>query len=446
MSGARTTWAPASAQRSGWPDRDFSLLWVGETISVFGTTTSAVLLPLLAVTGLGASAWWVGLLTAATWLPWLLIGLPAGAWVDRMRPIPVMVVANAGSALALASIPMAAGLGVLGLGQLLVVGLITGSCTVFFRAAYQVFLPRLVVSSELVSANARLQGSESAAQIGGTGLAGLLAQWVGAATGLLLDAASFIVSCLCLLRIARRRPELAEHTAAPRRRLRTEIVEGISFVARDPFLRYFTWMGVLSNLGLTGYGALLILFLVRDVGVSPAGIGGLLMLTSTGAVLGAMVAKPLSDRLGSARATVVVQLAAGSTALLIPLAESGWRVALFVIGQFMVALGVVAGNVIKSAFRQRYVPSGLMGRVVTSVQLVNFGTMPVAGLLAGWLGSGLGVRPTVAIMAGVHTVACLAVLFSPVRGLRDLPTGPPSTRSSSSSGSAGSSSPRQATR
>lgn len=199
-------------------------------------------------------------------------------------------------------------------------------------------------------------------------------------------------------------------------------------MAHDPFLRYFTWMGGLSNLGLTGYGALLVLFLVRDVGLSPSALGGLFMITSTGALAGALIARPLAERLGTARATVTVQLAAGSTVLLIPFTEAGWRVGLFVVGQFMVVLGVVAGNVIKGAFRQRYVPPGLMGRVVVSVQLVNYGTMPIAGLLAGWLGAELGLRPTSATMARVHTIACLAVLLSPVRGLRDLPTSPPPAR------------------
>jgi len=221
-------------------------------------------------------------------------------------------------------------------------------------------------------------------------LPGFWPQWVGAAVGLLLDAVSFLVSSVCLLLIARRSPETTRREPVPRRRMRTEIAEGVAFVARDPFLRYFTWMGGLSNLGLTGYGALLILFLVRDVGVSPGTIGVLLMVTSTGALAGALLARPLADRWGTARATVAVQLAAGSTALLIPLAAPGWRVGLFVLGQFVVALGVVAGNVIKGAFRQQYVPHALMGRVVTSVQLVNFGTMPVAGLLAGWLGGELG--------------------------------------------------------
>ncbi len=404
--------------------RDFNLLWFGETVSVLGTTTSSVLLPLLAVLTLEASAWWVGLLSAAAWLPWLLIGLPAGAWVDRLPPLPVMVVSNVGSAVAVGSIPLLWWLDRLTLAQLLAVAFVAGTGTVFFRAAYQCLLPRLVAPENLVAANSRLQGSESAAQIGGNGVAGLLAQWIGAAAGLVLDAASFLVSSACLLLIGRRTP-IAPAERVVKRRLRVEIAEGVRFVARDPFLRYFTWMGGLSNLGLTGYGALLVLFLVRDVGVSAVAIGGLLMLTSTGALAGALLARPLATRLGTARATVVVQLAAGSTVLLIPLADDGWRVGLFVVGQFMVALGVVAGNVIKAAFRQRYVPRGLMGRVVTSVQLVNFGTMPIAGVLAGWLGTTLGVRPTIALMAAVHTVACLAVLLSPVRGLRDLPTAPP---------------------
>ncbi|CAN5668503.1 hypothetical protein BH18ACT7_BH18ACT7_21110 [soil metagenome] len=246
--------------------RDFNLLWFGATVSVLGTTTSSVLLPLLAVLTLEASAWWVGLLSAAAWLPWLLIGLPAGAWVDRLPPLPVMVVSNVGSAVAVGSIPLLWWLDRLTLAQLLAVAFVAGTGTVFFRAAYQCLLPRLVAPENLVAANSRLQGSESAAQIGGNGVAGLLAQWIGAAGGLVLDAASFLVSSACLRLIGRRTP-IAPAERVVKRRLRVEIAEGVRFVARDPFLRYFTWMGGLSNLGLTGYGALLVLFLVRDVGV-----------------------------------------------------------------------------------------------------------------------------------------------------------------------------------
>lgn len=206
-------------------DSEFTLLWFGETVSVLGRTTSSVLLPLLAVLTLDASAWWVGLLSAATWLPWLLIGLPAGAWVDRLPPLPIMVVSNVVSALAVGSIPLLWWLGRLTLGQLLVVAVVSGTCTLFFRAAYQCLLPRLVAPDDLVAANSRLQGSESAAQIGGSGVARLLAQWVGPAAGLLLDAASFLVSSVCPLLIGRR-TAIAPAERVVRRRLRTEIAQG----------------------------------------------------------------------------------------------------------------------------------------------------------------------------------------------------------------------------
>ena len=416
----------APTRRSLWRHPTFPLFWFGETVSMFGNATSAVLLPLLAVVELEATAGWVGVLTAVTWLPWLVVGLPAGAWVDRWAPIRVMVIANSVSAIALSVIPIAWWIDRLSLGLMVVVGLAAGTSTVFFRAAYQTMIPHLVDSPDLlVSANSRLQGSDSAAQIGGAGIAGVIAASVGAATGLLLDAGSFVVSTLCLVRVARRTPAVARHERRPGRSLRTEIAEGVHFVAHDRFLRYFTAMGGLSNLGLTGYGALLVLFLVDDVGISPGAVGGVLMVTSTGALAGALLARPLADRLGTGRATVAVQLTAGSTAMLIPLAGPGWRLALFVLGQFMVSLGVVAGNVIKGAFRQRYVPRPLIARVVTSSQLINFGTMPIAGLAAGLLGERLGVRPTVAIMAGIHTAACVAVLASPIRGRRDLPSEPP---------------------
>lgn len=234
------------SRRSSLRSNGFRFLWAGESVSVLGTTTSSLLLPLLAVTTLDASAWWVGLLTAAAWLPWVVIGLPAGAWVDRSDPLPVMVTANVVAGLAVASVPAAWWLGGLSLAQLGLVALCTGTCSVFFRAAYQRLLPQLVPPEDLVGANSRLQGSESVAQIGGFGIAGLLAQWVGTATGLLLDALSFVASVVSLL-LAANSTERTPLAVPPRRRLRTEIGEGVTFVARDPLLRWFTWAGGLSN-------------------------------------------------------------------------------------------------------------------------------------------------------------------------------------------------------
>jgi MFS family permease len=400
-------------------NRSFNLLWFGEGVSVLGNATTSVLLPLVAVLVLDAGAFAVGLLTAAAWLPWLVIGLPAGAWIDRLPPRAVMIVADVVAAAAIGSVPLAAALDVLTLPHLVGVALATGTSSVFFRTAYAVYLPQVVPAHQLEAANGRLIGTESAMHVAGPGVGGAIAQAVGAVGGLVLDAATFLVSALCLWRA---RPEhAAPRPSAPSSSLAARIREGVAFVASDRYLRWFVVVGGISNFGITGYGALLVLFLVQDVGLSPFGIGVVTMIGSCGGLLGAAVAARLSSRLGSARATVLLMVTAGPPAVAVGLGADGAAVVWVVAGQFLVGLAVVAGNVLRGAWRQRYVPQHLMGRVVTTSQFVNFGTMPLAGLTAGVLGDLIGVRETIVLMAAVHCAASLSVLRSPLRGLHDLP-------------------------
>jgi len=395
----------------------FRRLWFGEGVSVLGNATTSVLLPLVAVLELDAGPAVVGVLTAAAWLPWLVVGLPAGAWIDRLPARAVMIVADLVAAAAIGSVPVAAALDALTLPHLVAVALATGVTSVFFRTAYAVFLPQVVPAHQLEAANARLLGTESAMQVAGPGVGGAMAQALGAAAGLALDAASFVVSAACLWRIRpARRPE-----RPPTAPLLVRIREGIAFVASDRYLRWFVVMGGVSNFGLTGYGALLVLFLVDTAGLGPSALGVVMMIGSCGGLLGATVATRLSRRLGSARATVLLLVAGGPPALLVGLGGGGAQVAWTVAGLFLVGLAVVAGNVLRGAWRQRYVPQPLMGRVVTTSQFVNFGTMPLAGLVAGALGEVLGVRETLLLMAAVHCAACLSALRSPLRGLREMP-------------------------
>lgn len=399
-------------------NRGFTLLWLGEGVSLLGTATTSALLPLLAVVALDAGPGWMGALAAAAWLPWLVVGLPAGAWVDRLPPRRVMIIADLAAAAALLSVPVAYGLGRLSLTQLLVVALLVGTGTVFFRAAYPVFLTHVVPPRQLESANARLFGTESAMQVAGPGLGGLLAQLVSAAAGLLLDVVSFVVSALCLARI---NPAHAVPSSAPTEGLRGRIRVGVDFLRRDPYLRWTVVLGGLSNFGLIGYQAVLVLHLVRDLGLSPGAVGVVLALGSAGGLVGAVVAPAVSRRLGSGRATVLLAVLGGPPALLVALGAPGWRIGLVVLGLFAVGVFVVAGNVIRAAWRQRYVPAALLGRVVTTSQLVAYSAMPLAALTAGGLGATLGIRATVATMAAVHALAGLAMILSPFRRLRDLP-------------------------
>lgn len=404
-------------------NRGFSLLWFGESVSVLGNATTSTLLPLLAVVSFHAGPGWMGLLTAAAWVPWLVVGLPAGAWVDRLPVRRVMIVSDLAAGTALASIPVAWLVHLLTLQQLAVVGFVNGVGTVFFRAAYPALVRQVAPPEQQESAFARLFGSESAVQVAGPGLGGLLAQVASAAGGLLLDTASFVISAVCLWRL--KLPETAAETApeepvvAP---LRQRIREGIEYLRQDRLLRYFTVVGSASNFGLTGCTTLLVLFLVRQVHLSPGAVGLVLAVESIGGVIGATIATRVSRRLGSARALLLLQLVAGPPALLTPLGSPGVGLVAMVAGLMLVGIGVVAGNIVRGAWRNRYVPEHLVARQVTTAQFVNLGTMPLAGLAAGALGAELGLRPTLALMATVHVLACLAMFWSPLRGIRELPS------------------------
>ena len=207
---------PADGRRFGGllRQRSFRLLWTGETVSQLGNAMAVVGMPLVAVIVLHASTFVVGVLTAAGWLPWLIIGLPAGALVDRLPARRVMIGCDVISAVLYASVPVAAWAGVLSTGLVIAVQLLGGAASVLFMTAYQVYLPSLVQPGELIEGNTKMQGSASAAAFAGPSLAGLLAQLVGAVTAILCNALSFVVSAGCLLGARPRgRPEPAPRRA-----------------------------------------------------------------------------------------------------------------------------------------------------------------------------------------------------------------------------------------
>lgn len=416
--------APAETVRLG-RNRNFNLLWLGEGVSLLGNATTTVLLPLLAVVSLDAGPPAVGMLTAAAWLPWLVIGLPAGAWVDRLPPRAVMVAADLAAAAVLLSVPVAWLAGVLTLPHLVGAAFGNGVATVFFRAAYPALIREVAPAGQQERAFSRLFGTESAMQVAGPGLGGLLVQAVSAVWGLLLDAASFLVSAVCLarLRLPRARARGTSDTGQDAESLGIRILEGVRFIRRDRLLSFFTVLGGVSNFGLTGYSALLVLFMVDELGVAPGTVGFVMAAGSIGGLAGAAVAPWLAARTGSARALVGLQLLAGPPALLIATATPGPGVVWIPLGTLLAGIGVVAGNVIRGAWRNRYVPESILARSMTASQVINFGTMPLAGLAAGSLGAEIGVRSTIALMAAIHTLACLAIWWSPLRGLRDMPDG-----------------------
>ena len=442
--------------------RDFRLLWTGETVSSVGTSMALVGVPLLAVAALHASTFAVSALTAAEYLPWLVIGLPAGAWVDRLPARRLMVACDLISALLFASLPAAAWLGVLTIGQVLAVALLAGAANVLFSTAYQVCLPELVGAGDLMEGNAKLLGSAQVASVSGRGLAGLAAQAVGYAPALLVNAASFLVSAACLLAIrgparaaarpagearvepsAEARPaaeasaepmagagpsapRAEARPAAPRRAttVRAEVAAGLRFIAADPLLRRLTIYAAVANLTFAGSTSLFVVFLVRVVGISSASVGLLMAAGGIGGIGGALAARPLARRLGTARALLLFDLGADLLGLLVPLTGTGLASAWYILGTAAVSAGLTGGNIVVASFRQSYCPPAMLGRLTATQRFVAFGTIPLGALLAGGLGTVLGVRAALWLLMGGFALSGTLLLTSGIRSVRDLPAAP----------------------
>jgi predicted MFS family arabinose efflux permease len=398
--------------------RNFRLFWTGESISEVGNSVTVVVIPLVAIDTLHTSTFIVTLLTAMAWLPWVLIGIPAGAWVDRLPPRPIMLACDAIAVVVYASVPVAAWCGVLTVAQLIAVALIAGAAAVFFNSAYQVLLPGIVDEADLAEGNAKLLGSREVAQIGGPGLGGLLAQAAGPVTGLLANAVSFVVSFCCLTAMQPPRDRRSGGPAAG------GVLDGLRFAWRDPYLRAMTTFSSLGNLALTGADALLVVFLVRTLGLSSAAAGLVMASLGVGGVLGALAARPLARRFGTARAMLITALGGQCFALLLPLAGAGPRLAFASAAMMSTGGAVVIGNVIVDSFMQSYVSPDILGRVISATWTVGFAMMPVGALLAGVLATALGVRTALWILTGLIAASSLVLLLSPMRHLRDLPQRP----------------------
>jgi MFS family permease len=404
------------AASSLWRDADFMRLWTAESVSRLGSQVSLLALPLVAITVLHASTFEVGLLSTAEFAPFVLVGLPAGVWVDRLRRRPVLIAGDLGRALALTSLPAAYALDVLSIGQLYVVGFVTGVLTVFFDVAYQSYLPSLVQPERLVEGNAKLEISSSGASIAGPGLAGGLIQLVGAPVAVLADAASFLASALFVGRI--RRPEPAPATARPTAAepggMRHEIAEGLRYVLGHRLLRWIAVTTASSNLFGAMIIAILVLYLVRHFGMSPGLIGLVMTTGNLGWLAGAVLAGRLGSRFGTGRVTVCAIGMCGLGMLLIPLAPEAAPIPLLITGQFLTAFGGTAYNIGQVSLRQAITPARLHGRMNATMRFMVWGTLPVGAALGGALGGAIGLRPTVWIAAVASLLPLLPVLRSSV--------------------------------
>ena len=402
-----------------WRHPDFLKLWSAETVSRFGSEFTLLALPLAAIDVLDASAFEVAALTTVEFLPFLLVSLPAGVWVDRLRRRPILIVGDLARAALLASIPIAYAFDALTIWQLYAVGFCVGIGTVFFDVAYQSYLPSLVNRSQLVDGNAKLEISRSASQLAGPGLAGLLVQWLKAPVAILFDALSFVVSALFLFAI---RKDEGAARAAPERRMRAELAEGLRYVLTHPYLKNIAACTALFNFFGNVLFAVLLVYARRELDLSPAVIGLAFMLGNIGPLLAAFSANRISGRFGVGPTIIAASVIGGPMFLLIPFAPHGNAalavlVPAFVVGGFM----NVIYNVAQVSLRQAITPERIQGRMNSVMRFIVWGTIPLGALTSGALATWIGLKETL-IVGGIGTcTSFLPVLFSPVRAVREMP-------------------------
>jgi MFS family permease len=405
-----------------WRHGDFLRLWSASTVSLFGTQISQLALPLAAVLVLDASAFEVAALGTVEFLPFILFTLPAGVWVDRLRRRPILIAGDLGRAVLLATIPIAYFADVLTLGQLFVVGFLVGVCTVFFDVAYMSYLPSLVERNAIIEGNSKLQVSQSAAQISGPGFAGLLIEIFTAPYAVLVDALSFLGSAAFLIRI--RTPEESPRpamTGADKSSIWTELKEGLRFVLGNPNLRAQAGCTATSNFFFNVAFAIIVVFFVRELGLSPGLIGLVFSVSAVGSLVGAFTSRRISERFGIGVTTIGVTILQGPAILLTAFAPASQPLPFLIAGGLIIGFGVVVYNITQVSYRQAICPPQLQGRMNSVMRFLVWGTIPLGSLVGGALGTWVGLRETIVIGAIGAGLSFLWILLSPQRHLREMP-------------------------
>ena len=391
-------------------------LWVGQTVSLFGSALSRLAIPLIAALMLDATAADMGILAAVGTAPDLLIGLFAGVWVDRFKRRNIMIGGDIGRALLQLTIPLAALMGLLTMFHLYLVAFLSGIFSIFFGVASRSYLPSVVDHSQLVEANGKLELSGSITAVAGPSLAGVIIQAITAPVAIIFDAVSYLVSAFSIYLIRHREAAPQISTVPTLARMR----EGIGVVFRSPLLRAFAGCLGTSNFASNIFFALYILFGTRELGMNAAELGLTYGLGASGAVLAAVIAPALANRLGVGR-TLILGACLGSLEVA-PVVFATPRTALLLLflSSLLGNFGWVLYNVNAVSLRQVITPTALQGRVNATFSFLVSGMLPLGALAGGVLGELLGLRSAIIIAAVGSLSAVLWVLFSPARSLRTI--------------------------
>ncbi len=397
--------------------RDFRLLLLGQTTSQLGAQVSGVAIPLLAVLTLEASPFELGLVTASSTLAFAVIGLPAGVWLDRWRRRPILVASDLVRTVLLATIPLAAVFDVLTITHLVVVSLLSGFARVFFDVGYQSYIPSVIGRERVLAGNSSMETIRASGQVVGPGIGGWLVALVGAANVVVIQAVTFAVSAISLMAI--RTPESVIPPPANRLRLRAQIMEGLAFVGRNRILRATAITSAASNFSFAIASAVSFIFMSRTLNLSPTAIGVIIAAGSVTVMIAAAFTPRFSRRVGSARIIWMSLAVTGPIALLGPLAQPGWWVALLIVSIAAGEFGSIIYAITNVSLRQRLCPENMLGRVTATMRFLIMGAFPLGAFIGGILGELVGLRGTLWI-AGIIILLSPIPLFLALRHTRDI--------------------------
>ncbi|MEU4578994.1 MFS transporter [Nonomuraea sp. NPDC023979] len=404
----------SSLSRSLWGAADFRNLWLSQTVSLTGTGITLLALPLVALFALDASPTQIGLLWAVEYLPILLVGLPAGVWVDRLPLRAVMVGADLLRAVALLAVPIALALDVLSMPLLYVVTFLIGLGTLFYDVAQLSILPSLVAEDRLIDANGKLELSRSASQIGGPPVGGLMVQLLTAPLAVLADVVTYLVSAYYVLRV--RRPAPVDRPVESAGLVR-DIREGMRFVFGHPLMRPLLLCATLAEIGSAVIQALQVVYAAEVHAMGPVAIGVALAAGTGGGVLGALVAEPFALRFGTGTAFLVsiVVFTAGSAILPMSIGP-----VTFATGMFVTYLGAFVFNVLQVSLCQAVTPPHLLGRMNSVFRFATWGVIPLGAAGGGLLAEYAGLPGVFWMAAGLNALSLLPLLLSSIPKLREV--------------------------
>jgi len=403
-------------------DPDFLKLWTAGTVSFFGWPITGLAIPLAAVSVLGAGPVEMGYLNAAGTLAFIVLGLPAGVIVDRMKRRPLVIALEILSGSVILLVPIAAALGALRLPLLYVVEFLIGCIGVVGTVAYQALLPSLVGRDRLVEANARFQLSGSAAQVAGPGIGGVLVQLLTAPFALLVTAVSqlAVVGLLVATRVREAAPPPRE------RDLVAEVREGLEIVFNDKTIRSIMFCGTTHNIFSNGMlVALYVLYATRELHVTPAELGIAFAAAGPGSLIGSLLAARVPRAAGLGPTIGAMQVLTGVARLAMPVAALAASAAppflTLAAGEFTLAVARTIFNVNQLSLRQSITPDHQQGRMNASIRFVMWAVVPLGALAGGWLGDAIGLVPTIWIGVAGTTLASGWIFLTSVRTLRQAP-------------------------